>query len=83
MNTTQPLKLSVKTFRAAGLEARWTKTRRGAPAILARDPQGRCPHQRTTWWLVTAALWDDAHKLGLREAFNNHTLLGDVFSVGI
>jgi len=40
------MKLSVKTFRAEGMEARWGKTRKGAPCIFARDPQAKAKHQR-------------------------------------
>jgi len=75
------MKYSVKTIRAAGLEARWTHNRNGAPIIVARDPQARNEHQRKTWWHVGRAMWDAMMKIGVKEAFEQHTLLGDIFSV--
>jgi len=77
------MKYSVKTLRAAGLEARWTHNRNGAPIIVARNPKAPGPHQRTTWWYVTSVMWIAMQKDGVEEAFNNHTLLGDIFSVGV
>lgn len=75
-----PLTYTVATFRKHGLEARWSRTRAGAPIILARKPAG-LPHQRTTWWAMHGAFWTDAREVGVLEAFDRHTLLGDVFSV--
>lgn len=74
-------KYSVHTLRAAGLEARWTRNRNGAPIIVARDPNATLAHQRKTWWAVGQKMWDDMMKEGVREGFSNHTLLGDVFSI--
>ncbi len=76
-------KYSVKTFRAAGLEARWTKNRKGAPIIVARDPQAKLAHQRNTWWVVDAAMWHNMQADGIRSVFLAHTLIGDVFSIAI
>ena len=72
---------TVETFRAHGMEARWGRTRTGAPIIFARDPQGRCRHQREQWWAVDAGLWVDMQRIGIREAFDLGTILGDFFSV--
>jgi len=75
------MKLSVKTFRAEGMEAQWGKTRNGAPCIFARDPLAKAKHQRETWWMVDARMWDQAQEIGVREAFKNSTMLGDFFSI--
>ena len=77
------MKLSVKTFRAVGLEARWTKTRNGAPCIVVRNPSAKHKHQKETWWMVDNAMWESAKKFGVMEAFDRHTLLGDIFSIGV
>lgn len=77
MNT----KYSVKTLRDAGLEARWTHNSKGAPIIVARDPKAELVHQRHTWWFVDAKMWADMLKSGVHEAFVQHTLLGDIFSI--
>jgi hypothetical protein len=75
------MKYSVKTLREAGLEAKWTKTRNGAPIIVARDPQAKASHQRTTWWAVTAVVWSMMIRDGIKQGFDSCTLLGDLFSV--
>jgi hypothetical protein len=75
------MKYSVTTLRAAGLEARWTHNRNGAPIIVARDPQGRSDHQRVSWWHVGKTMWQAMKTEGIKAAFDRHTLLGDVFSV--
>lgn len=77
------MKYSVTTLRTAGLEARWTKNQRGAPIILARDPNAPSEHQRTTWWFVDGSMWDRMAKVGISKAFREHTLLGDIFSVPV
>lgn len=74
-------KYSVKTLRAAGLEARWTRNRNGAPIIVVRDPAANLRHQRQTWWAVGQRMWDDMMKDGVREAFDQHTLIADIFSI--
>jgi hypothetical protein len=75
------MKYSVNTLRQAGLEARWTHNRNGAPIIVARDPQASSEHQRKTWWHVGQTMWDTMKVVGIKEAFERHTLLGDIFSV--
>ena len=72
---------TVGTLRAAGLEARWSRTRRGAPIIAARDPHGRERHQRETWWIVDRWMWEAMAREGVRGGFDSATLLGDIFSV--
>jgi len=74
------MKYTVETFRASGLEAKWTKRSDGSPAIVARNPNGRA-HQRNQWWTITKGMFEAMQKDGIVEAFDNHTLLGDVFSV--
>lgn len=75
------VKYSVNPLRIAGLEARWTHTRNGAPIIVARDPKAISEHQRLTWWHVDQAMWDTMNEIGIKEGFDRHTLLGDLFSV--
>jgi hypothetical protein len=75
------IKYSIKTFRAAGLEAKWTHNQSGAPIIVARNPSAKSKHQRETWWMVTKQTWDLMAKVGVAEGFDRATLLGDVFSI--
>lgn len=65
---------TVTTIREAGLEARWTKTRTGAPIISARLPNGK-------WYVIDNSMWNSAKKIGILEAFKNHTALGEFFSI--
>jgi hypothetical protein len=69
------MKYSVKDIRAAGLEACWSKTRRGRPIIMARNPRA------STWWAVDRHMWEDMQRDGIMSAFERCTLLGDLFSV--
>ena len=64
----------VKTFRNAGLQAKWVKT--PAPMIAAAVPG--CPY-----YVVDRYMWGDMQKEGVRPAFERHTLLGDLFSVQV
>jgi len=75
------MKYCVQTFRDAGLEARWSKTRSGAPIIVVRWPAAKLEHQRDEWWLVTNDLWIAMQRLGVIDAFDAHTLLGNIFSL--
>lgn len=75
------MKYSVKTLRAAGLEARWTRTSAGAPIIVCRDPKSAMAHARKTWWTVGQKMWDAMLKDGIVDAFNNHVFIGDIFSI--
>lgn len=74
------MKHQVQTYRDAGLEARWIK-REGRPVIVIRNPLATLAHQRETWWTVTRGMFEDMQRIGIVEAFTNHTLIGDVFSV--
>ena len=75
------MRYNVKTLRDAGLEARWTRTRRGAPILIARDPQGESRHQREQWWPVDRHVWAKMQREGIREGFDGATMLGDLFSI--
>lgn len=67
------MKYSVQTIRAAGLQARWTRTRRGAPIISANAGKG--------WYVVSNDMWTAMKSEGVKPAFERFTLLGDIFSV--
>lgn len=64
---------AVQTFRDAGLEAKWSKNSAGAPIIIARKPGGR-------FYYADRKMWETAQKVGVAEAFDRHTALGDYFS---
>ena len=72
--------LNVKLLRASGLDAKWSRTSKGRPCMLVRNPNGR-DHQRTKWWHVTQQMLDRAQVVGWVDAFDESTLLGDLFSV--
>jgi hypothetical protein len=69
------MKYNVKTLRDAGLQAKWTKTRLGAPIIAARKPGTR------GWFLVYRDMWKDMNAEGVVSAFERFTLLGDIFYI--
>ena len=72
---TPVLPYKVRTFRDAGLQARWARTRQGAPIIAVRkDDDG-------TWFVVDAEMWRTMNKHGIKVGFESHTCLGDVFSI--
>jgi hypothetical protein len=73
--------LRVGTFREAGLEARWSKTSSGAPAIFVRNPKSHSEHQRKNWWLVSDRMWKRMLDAGILEGFDQCTLIGDIFSL--
>ena len=75
------LTYNVATFRAAGLEAKWSRTQRGAPIIIARNPVAQLKHQKEIWWYCDHHMWQRASKVGIVEAFTESTLLGDFFSI--
>ena len=68
------MKYSVKTFRDAGLEARWTRTRNGAPIIAARK-------LGDTYYVVCADMWKAMQTEGVFPAFDRYTVLGKYFSI--
>ena len=65
---------NIKTIRNAGLEAKWTRTRNGAPIIAGRLDKG-------SWYVIDNSMWESAKKIGILEAFKNHTALGKFFSI--
>ena len=67
----------IKTFQDAGLEAKWSKTKAGKPCILTRKKNTK------KWWLCNEIMWSQMHKHGIRQGYDNCTLLGDVFSINI
>jgi len=69
------MKYNVGTIRETGLQARWTKTRGGAPIIVARVDDG------SPWYAIDKFMWEDAKSYGIREAFESHTVLGDIFGI--
>lgn len=71
----------VKTFRDAGLQARWTKTREGAPMIAVRNPNSKYPHQSKSWWLVHQSMWDAMKERGIMQGFDECTALGNIFNI--
>ncbi len=74
------LKHNVATYRSAGLEAKWGKIQ-GTPFIFLRSPSSKLKHQRETWWAVTDGMFKRAQQVGVLQAFDEHTLLGDIFSI--
>jgi hypothetical protein len=78
---TPPLRYTVGTLRTAGLRARWTRTRTGAPILAAQDPTSPHRHLRESWWVIDARMWQSMQTMGIREGFVSHTLLGNFFSV--
>lgn len=69
------MEYNVQTVRAAGLQARWTRTRSGAPIIAARL------NDNDTWYVIHDSMWREAQNIGLLEAFKGYTALGEFFSV--
>lgn len=75
------MKYRVGTLREAGLEAKWTKTRNGAPIIKVRWPKAKPKHQRERWYYVDVSMWDMMKQLGVIEGFDGATLLADIFFI--
>jgi hypothetical protein len=73
------MKLEYKTltFRLAGLDAKWSKTSKGAPIIVAKVLGGR-------WYAITAGMWKEIQRSGkVRDTFEDYTALGSFFSIPI
>lgn len=75
------MKYQVKTFRDAGLVARWGKTRKGAPIIFLKSPYANTKHQRNNWWACDKSMFEIMQTDGIHKGFNDSTLLGDIFSI--
>ena len=73
------MKYTVGYIREQGFEAHWTRNRHRAPIIVARWPGG----PSDTFWAVTGAMWERAKEVGLKQAFDEHTVLGKFFSVAV
>ena len=71
----------VKTFRDAGLEAKWGKVNDGRPAIFVRNPQAATEHQRDQWWVCDKKMFDSMKEEGVVDGFNAWTAFGNFFSV--
>jgi hypothetical protein len=67
----------VSTFREAGLEAKWSKTRIGKPYLVGRQ----CGQK--TWFVITSDMFERMEEIGVMEGFEEFTLLGDVFSISV
>jgi hypothetical protein len=72
---TTKLHYRVSTFREAGLEAKWSKTQSGRPYLVAKQVSSK------TWFVITARMFERMKKVGVFNAFEEHTLLGDVLSI--
>jgi hypothetical protein len=81
MSESKAMPYRVATFRTAGLEAKWSRTRQGAPIIVARWPQGPCRHQRELWYRVDQCMYADMLDIGIVAAYDEHTILADFFSI--
>lgn len=75
------MEYTVATLREAGLEAKWHRTRKGAPIIVARGPRAYTSHQREGWWAVDKSMWKRMGEVGIMQGFEESTLLGDIFSI--
>lgn len=71
----------VADIRALGLECKWAKRRTGGPIIVARNPAAKTAHQREKWWVIDQNMWERAKQVGIVQAFDEHTALGNFFSV--
>lgn len=68
---------TVGTLREAGFEAKWGKTRKGAPILFARRPEA------DAWWIVDGQMWARANEVGFAQAFEEFTALGDFFGLRV
>lgn len=73
----------VSDIRATGLEAKWSRGRSNGPIIVIRNPNADKEHQRKKWWYVDRDMWARAEEVGLLQAFEEHTCLGDFFSIKV
>jgi len=71
------MKYILKTFREAGLEAKWNKTAEGEKFITVRKPKEK------TWWVCDRQMFKTMHREGVMQGFETHTVLGDIFSIGV
>lgn len=67
------MKYSVKEIRLAGLSCKWAKTQGGAPIIVGNTTQSKS-------YYIDALMWKRAQVVGIMQAFEEHTALGEIFS---
>jgi len=71
-----PFEYKVDTFRICGLDARWSRTSKGAPIIAAKL------HGSRTWCVVDNRMWNEIQRSGkVLETFKDFTTLVDFFSI--
>lgn len=71
------MKYNVATLREAGLEAKWKKTRSGCPILVARKNADQA------FFYVDKPMWERAQLVGIAQAFDEFTCLGDFFSIRV
>lgn len=71
------LPYTVGALRTAGLKARWTRTRKGAPILSAYNTAHSC------WYVVDNRQYERAKTVGYKQAFEEVTVLGRFFSVPV
>jgi hypothetical protein len=67
----------VATFREAGLDAKWSKSGAGKPCIVAKVKNS------IGYYVVTAAMFKRMQKVGVSQGFEEFTILGNAFSIGV
>lgn len=65
----------VSTFREAGLEAKWSKSKKGTPYLLAKQVEQK------TWFVVTSDMFSRMKEVGVSQGFEEFTVAGNVFSI--
>ena len=70
------MKYSVKEIRLAGLSCKWAKTQDGAPIIVGNTPKCKS-------YYIDALMWKRAQEVGIMQAFEEGTALGEIFSITI
>lgn len=68
---------TVGAVRAAGLQARWTRTRRGGPILSAFRPE------HNAWYVIDGRQYERAKVVGYKQAFEEATALGKFFSISV
>jgi hypothetical protein len=72
-----PMEYKVGWLRDAGFDAKWGKLQNGTPVLYVRQHGAAKP----TFWLVNKSMWARAKEVGFPQAFSEHTVLGDIFSI--
>lgn len=71
----QAIEYKVGPIREAGIKCKWSRTRRGRPAIFGY----RADHG--IWYIIDRRTHERAQVVGYKQAFNEATALGQFFSV--